>query len=302
MKNYHLLAVTASGIEAIAGKELRELGYDTQVENGRIRFEETDKDIARTNLLLRTAYRVKIIVGEFTAKTFDSLFEQTKALPWEEIIPLGGAFPVSGKSHQSTLYSVPDVQSIVKKAIVEKLKAVYHRTGMLPETGALYPIEVAIVKDQVLLTIDTTGDSLFKRGYRLEKGGAPLKENMAAALVLLTNWRPDRPFHDPMCGSGTLAIEAAMIGHNLAPGFNRSFACEEWPSVSGEIWEEVRAEAEEAAEYDRELNITGTDIDHRMIEIAKRNALEAGLSDSVEFKQMQLADFQTKEEYGVIVT
>ena len=303
MKKHQLIATTASGIEAIAGKELRELGYETQVENGRIRFEGTEKDIAKTNLWLRSADRIKIVIGEFTAKTFDDLFEATKALPWEDYIPLGGAFPVSGKSNHSTLYSVPDVQSIVKKAIVDKLSDVYHRTGMLPETGATYPLEVAIVKDKVLLTLDTTGDSLFKRGYRLEKGGAPLKENMAAALILLTNWYPDKPFHDPMCGSGTLPIEAALIGHNIAPGFNRSFLCETWASFPEELWNEVRMEAEEAANYDVELDITGSDIDHRMVEIAKQNAIEAGLGDSISFKQMQLSDFQTSGgENGVIVT
>ena len=302
MTQYNLYAATASGIEAIARKELRDLGYETEVENGRIRFSGNVEDIARTNLWLRTADRIKIIVGEFTAVTFDELFEKTKALPWEEFIPLDGAFPVSGKSNKSTLYSVPDCQAIVNKAIAEKLKTTYHRTGRMPETGAVYPIEVAIVKDKVMLTIDTTGDSLFKRGYRIEKGAAPLKENMAAALILLTTWRADKPFHDPMCGSGTLPIEAALIGHNIAPGFNRSFLCEDWFSHTKEMWEKVRKEADEKANYDIDLNITGTDIDHRMIEIAKNNAIEAGLSDSIEFKQMQVADFQTNDEFGVIVT
>lgn len=302
MTQYDLMAATASGIEAIAGKELRDLGFETQVENGRVRFSGDEKDIARANLWLRTADRVKIIVGEFDAYSFDELFEKTKALDWASYIPLEGAFPVSGKSHHSKLYSVPDVQSIVKKAIVNRLKEVYHRSGMLPETGAEFPIEVAIVKDRVLLTLDTTGDSLFKRGYRIDKGGAPLKENMAAALILLTNWKPDRPFHDPMCGSGTLPIEAALIGHNLAPGFNRSFTCENWPAFPEPLWEEVRNEAEEKANYDVELDITGTDIDHRMVEIAKRNAMEAGLGDSIKFKQMQLSDFKVDKEFGVIVT
>ncbi|WP_277630180.1 THUMP domain-containing class I SAM-dependent RNA methyltransferase [Atopococcus tabaci] len=301
MTTYDLLATCASGIEALVGKELKDLGYETQVENGRVRFSGELKDIARTNLWLRTADRVKIIIGEFEAKTFDELFEKTKALPWDAYLPLDAEFPVSGKSHKSTLYSVPDCQAITKKAIVDKLSTVYHRRGRLPETGAKYPIEVAILKDKVLLTMDTTGPSLFKRGYRTEKGGAPLKENMAAALVMLTNWRKDRPFHDPTCGSGTIPIEAALIGHNIAPGFNRSFLSEDWDWFDEAIWEQVRTEAEAEADYDVELNITGTDIDHRMIEIAKRNAVEAGLGDTIQFKQMQLADFTTEEEYGVIV-
>lgn len=302
MSTYKLLATSASGIEALVGQELRNLGYDPQVENSRARFEGEIEDIAKSNLWLRTADRVKIIVGEFEAKDFDTLFEQTKALPWDNYLSLDAAFPVSGKSHKSTLYSVPDVQRIVNKAIAEKIKEVYHRRGMLPETGAKFPIEVAILKDKVLLTIDTTGPSLFKRGYRTEKGGAPLKENMAAALVMLTTWRKDRPFIDPTCGSGTIPIEAALIGHNIAPGFNRSFLCEEWEWMPYEMWESVRLEADEQADYDIELDILGTDINNRMIEISKRNALEAGLSHSIQFKQMQLSDFTTNKDYGIIVS
>ncbi|WP_080146418.1 THUMP domain-containing class I SAM-dependent RNA methyltransferase [Marinilactibacillus piezotolerans] len=300
--SYKLLATAASGLEALVGKELKSLGYATQVENGRVRFEGEIEDIAKTNLWLRTADRVKIIVGEFEAKTFDDLFEKTKALPWDQLLPLDAAFPVSGKSHKSTLYSVPDVQRIVNKAIADKLKEVYHRRGMLPESGAKYPIEVAILKDKVLLTIDTTGPSLFKRGYRVDrKGAAPLKENMAAALVMLTTWRKDRPFVDPVCGSGTIAIEAALIGHNIAPGFNRSFLCEGWDWMPKDMWAAVRQEADDQADYDAELDILGTDIDHNMIEIAKENAMEAGLSHSIEFKQMQVADFKTDKEFGIIV-
>ncbi|WP_225744084.1 class I SAM-dependent RNA methyltransferase [Marinilactibacillus sp. Marseille-P9653] len=298
---YKLLATAASGIEALVGKELKDMGYKVEVENSRARFEGEKEDIAKTNLWLRTADRVKIIVGEFEATTFDDLFEQTKALPWDDFLSIDSAFPVSGKSHKSTLYSVPDVQRIVNKAIADKIKDVYHRSGMLPESGAKVPIEVSILKDKVLLTIDTTGPSLFKRGYRSDKGGAPLKENMAAALVMLTTWRKDRPFVDPVCGSGTIAIEAALIGHNIAPGFNRSFLCEEWDWMPEEMWAKVRQDAEDQADYDAELDILGTDIDHSMIEIAKENAMEAGLSHSVRFKQMQVADFTTDKEFGVIV-
>jgi len=302
MGKYQLIATCAAGIEALVGRELKDLGYEAQVENGRARFEGDEKDIAQTNLWLRTADRVKINVGEFTAKDFDSLFEQTKALPWDDFIPLDGQFPVSGKSQKSQLHSVPNVQRIVNKAIAEKLKDTYHKRGMMPETGAKYPIEVAINKDKVLLTIDTTGPSLFKRGYRTEKGGAPLKENLAASLIKLTTWRPDRPFVDPTCGSGTIPIEAALMGHNIAPGFNRSFLCEDWDWMSKEMWQEVRQEAEEQADYDVELDIWGYDIDPKMIEIAERNAMEIGLHDSITFKQMQVADFTTDKQFGIMVS
>lgn len=301
MKTFQLVATAASGIEALVGKEIKALGYDCQVENGKVFFEGTAKDIAKTNLWLRTADRVKIIVGEFDAYEFDELFEKTKALPWEDLLPMDANFPVSGKSIKSKLYSVSDCQALVKKAIVDRLSDVYHRNTRLPETGALYQLEVALLKDKVTLTLDTTGPSLFKRGYRSAKGGAPLKENMAAALVQLSNWRKDRPFYDPVCGSGTIVIEAALIGHNVAPGINRSFSCEEWEWFDQSVFEEARAEAEAAVDHDIELDIMGTDIDGTMIEIAKANADEAGVGSSITFKQMQLADFTTEKEYGVIL-
>lgn len=301
MKKYNLIATAAAGIEAIVGNELRHLGYEVQVENGRVRFQGTIEDVLETNLWLRTADRVKIVVGEFYARSFEELFEQTKALPWDELLPLDANFPVAGKSQKSTLHNVPSVQAIVKKAIVTKLSQVYHRTTRLPETGAVYPLEVAINKDKVLLTLDTSGSSLFKRGYRVAKGGAPLKENMAAALVLLAHWYPEKPFVDPVCGSGTLPIEAALIGHNIAPGFNRDFACESFAWVDPKLAQMVRDKADSQANYDIELDIWGYDIDGKMIEIAKQNALEAGLAASVNFKQMALKDFKTTKEYGVIV-
>ncbi|GET11822.1 THUMP domain-containing class I SAM-dependent RNA methyltransferase [Ligilactobacillus agilis] len=301
MKKYNLIATAAAGIEAIVGNELRHLGYEVQVENGRVRFQGTIEDVLETNLWLRTADRVKIVVGEFYARSFEELFEQTKALPWDEFLPLDANFPVAGKSQKSTLHNVPSVQAIVKKAIVTKLSQVYHRTTRLPETGAVYPLEVAINKDRVLLTLDTSGSSLFKRGYRVAKGGAPLKENMAAALVLLAHWYPEKPFVDPVCGSGTLPIEAALIGHNIAPGFNRDFACESFAWVDPKLAQMVRDKADSQANYDIELDIWGYDIDAKMIEIAKQNALEAGLAASVNFKQMALKDFKTTKEYGVIV-
>lgn len=301
MKTFQLVATAASGIEALVGKEIKALGYECQVENGKVFFEGTEKDIAKTNLWLRTTDRVKIIVGEFDAYEFDELFEKTKALPWEDLLPMDANFPVAGKSIKSKLYSVSDCQAIVKKAIVNRLSEVYHRNTRLPETGALYQLEVALLKDKVTITLDTTGPSLFKRGYRSAKGGAPLKENMAAALVELTNWRKDRPFYDPVCGSGTIVIEAALIGHNIAPGSNRSFSCEEWEWFDQSVFEEVRAEADAAVDHDIELDIMGSDIDGTMIEIAKANADEAGVGSSITFKQMQLADFTTDKEYGVIL-
>ena len=302
MQKYQLMATAAAGIEALVGKELRRLGYETRVENGRVRYDGDMKDVLTSNLWLRTADRVKIIVGEFTARTFDDLFEQTKALPWEDLLPVDAEFPVEGRSHHSQLHNVPSVQAIVKKAVVQRLSQVYHRRTRLPETGALYPLEVAINKDQVLLTLDTTGDSLFKRGYRKNKGGAPLKENMAAALVLLAHWFTDNPFVDPVCGSGTIPIEAALIGHNIAPGINRSFACEQWTNLMpAGLSDEVRDEADARADYDVELDIHGYDIDQNMIEIAQENCRAAGLTHDITFKQLAVKDWHTEKVNGVIV-
>ncbi|WHA10484.1 class I SAM-dependent RNA methyltransferase [Enterococcus montenegrensis] len=302
-QTFNLVATCASGLEALVGKELRDLGIECQVENGRARFKGNLTTIATANLWLRTADRIKIVVGEFDAYTFDELFEKVKALSWEDLLPLDAEFPVSGKSIKSKLYSVPDCQAITKKAIVDRLRSYYHRPTTVPlaETGALFPVEVALLKDHVMVTLDTTGPSLFKRGYRLEKGGAPLKENLAAALVLLTNWRKDRPFVDPVCGSGTICIEAALIGHNIAPGFNREFLCETWDWADAAIFEKVRTDADNAADYDIELDISGYDINGKMIEIAKANAEEIGLGDTITFKQQAVKDFTTDKEYGVIV-
>lgn len=302
MKQYQLIATAASGIEALVGKELRRLGYGTRVENGRVRFEGNMEDVLTTNIWLRTADRIKIVMGEFDAKTFDELFEQTKRLPWDELLPLDANFPVEGKSHRSQLHNVPTVQAITKKAIAEKMMAVYHRRTNLPETGNLYPLEVAINKDHVLLTLDTTGESLFKRGYRRDKGGAPLKENMAAALVLLAHWFPDNPFVDPVCGSGTIPIEAALIGHNIAPGVNRSFVCEQWTNLVPEgLPDDIRDQADSKADYDVELEIHGYDIDQNMIEIAQRNSQAAGLTHDITFKQLAVKDWHTDQINGVIV-
>lgn len=299
--NFKLIATCAAGIESIVGNELKHLGYKVNVENGRVRFDGDVADIAKTNLWLRTADRIKIVVGEFTAKTFEELFQGVESLNWEDFLPLDAEFPVAGKSQKSTLHNVPSVQAITKKAIVTKMSTVYHRRTKLPETGALYPIEVAINKDKVLITLDTTGSSLFKRGYRVNKGGAPLKENMAAALVLLARWYPEMPFVDPVCGSGTIPIEAALIGCNIAPGLKRNFAFENWDWIDKDIIKQAREQAQAAIKKDIDLDISGYDIDGSMIEIAKENAVQAGVQDIVNFKQMAVKDFKTDKINGVIV-
>lgn len=299
--NFKLIATCAAGIESIVGNELKHLGYKVNVENGRVRFNGDVADIVKTNLWLRTADRIKIVVGEFTAKTFEELFQGVESLNWEDFLPLDAEFPVAGKSQKSTLHNVPSVQAITKKAIVTKMSTVYHRRTKLPETGALYPIEVAINKDKVLITLDTTGSSLFKRGYRVNKGGAPLKENMAAALVLLARWYPEMPFVDPVCGSGTIPIEAALIGCNIAPGLKRNFAFENWDWVDKDIVKQAREQAQAAIKKDVDLDISGYDIDGSMIEIAKENAVQAGVQDIVNFKQMAVKDFKTDKINGVIV-
>ncbi|WP_214551620.1 THUMP domain-containing class I SAM-dependent RNA methyltransferase [Staphylococcus pseudintermedius] len=281
---YQLLAVCPMGLESIVAREVQDLGYDTRVENGRIYFEGDASAIVKANLWLRTADRVKLIVGQFEAVTFDSLFEQTKNLPWEQFIPTDGQFPVQGRSLKSKLFSVPDVQAITKKAIVERLKNAHQVSGWLDESGAKYPVEVAILKDKVLLTIDTSGSGLNKRGYRLAQGEAPIKETLAASLVKLANWTGDTPFIDPFCGSGTIAIEACLIAQNIAPGFNRSFISEQWDIIPKGLYDQKRAEADELADYDKEIEIYASDIDPEMVEIAQRNADEVGVGDIIRFE------------------
>ncbi|MFC4322719.1 THUMP domain-containing class I SAM-dependent RNA methyltransferase [Litchfieldia salsa] len=296
-----LIATAAMGIESVVAKEVQDLGYECTVENGKVIFVADEKAICRANLWLRTADRIKLKVGEFKATTFDELFEKTKALNWGQYIPEDAEFPVIGKSVKSTLFSVSDCQSIVKKAVVDSLKKHYRKDGWFEETGAFCRIEVALLKDTVTLTLDTSGVGLHKRGYRVGQGEAPLKETLAATLIKLTNWTPDKPFVDPFCGSGTIPIEAALIGQNIAPGFNRDFASESWDWVGKANWDEARQEVEDLAKYDQPLDIQGFDIDHRMVDIATNNAEEAGFADLINFKQMQVRDFTTKKQYGVIV-
>ncbi|MFK5708705.1 THUMP domain-containing class I SAM-dependent RNA methyltransferase [Lysinibacillus boronitolerans] len=301
MANYQLVATSAMGLEAIVAQEVKALGYETTVDNGKVYFEGDETAIARTNLWLRVADRVKIVVGQFPAKSFEQLFESVKALPWEKYLPVDAAFPVSGKSVKSKLFSVPDCQAITKKAIVERMKQHYKRLGFLDESGATYKIEVSILKDVATLTIDTSGAGLHKRGYRQAQGEAPLKETLAAALVQISKWNPNRPFVDPFCGSGTITLEAAMFGQNIAPGYNREFISEEWPWMKAAIWDMVRDEAESLANYDQPLEIIGSDIDHRMVSIAQENATEAGFGELITFKQMQARDFTTQLTDGVMI-
>lgn len=304
-ESFKLIATAAAGLEAIVGREIRNLGIDCQVENGRVRYHGDIKTIIETNLWLRAADRIKIIVGEFPAPTFEELFQGVYGLDWENYLPLGAKFPIAkAKCVKSKLHNEPSVQAISKKAVAKKLQKVFHRPEGVPlqENGAEFKIEVSILKDKATVMIDTTGSSLFKRGYRAEKGGAPIKENMAAAIIQLSNWFPDKPLIDPTCGSGTFCIEAAMIGMNIAPGFNRDFAFEAWPWVDQSQVQKVRDEAESKANYDIDLDISGFDLDGRMVEIARKNAEEAGLGDVIKLKQMRLQDLKTDKINGVIIS
>ena len=304
-KEFNLIATAAAGLEAVVGREVRELGYDCQVENGRVRFQGDARAIIETNLWLRAADRIKIIVGTFPAKTFEELFQGVFALDWEHYLPLGARFPISkAKCVKSKLHNEPSVQAISKKAVVKKLQKHYARPEGVPlmETGPEFKIEVSILKDVATVMIDTTGSSLFKRGYRTEKGGAPIKENMAAAILQLSNWYPDKPLIDPTCGSGTFCIEAVMIARKMAPGLRRSFAFEEWNWISDRLIQEVRTEAAKKVDRELELDIMGCDIDARMVEIAKANAQAAGVAGDITFKQMRVQDLRSDKINGVIIS
>ncbi|HFR3550337.1 TPA: class I SAM-dependent RNA methyltransferase [Streptococcus suis] len=304
-KQFELIATAAAGLEAVVGREIRELGYDCQVENGRVRFQGDVKSIIETNLWLRSADRIKIIVGSFPARTFEELFQGVFALDWENYLPLGSKFPISkAKCVKSKLHNEPSVQAISKKAVVKKLQKHFSRPEGVPlqEVGAEFKIEVSILKDVATVLIDTTGSSLFKRGYRVEKGGAPIKENMAAAILQLSNWYPDKPLIDPTCGSGTFCIEAAMLAKNMAPGLKRSFAFEEWPWVDEELVAQARKNAQAAVKSDLVLDIAGSDIDARMVEMAKKNAFAAEVDKDIVFKQMRLQDLHTDKINGVVIS
>ncbi len=297
-----LIATAPMGLESIVARELKDLGYtDQTVENGRVTFRADASAIARCNLWLRTSDRVLVKMGQFRAVTFDELFEGTKALDWPDWIPGNAEFPVEGRSHKSQLSSVPACQGIVKKAVVEKMKERYGTEWFL-ETGARFVIEVSLLNDIATLTMDTTGVGLHKRGYRKLVTEAPLKETMAAALVLLSRWRVDRPLYDPFCGSGTIPIEAAMIGWNLAPGIRRSFASEAWPNVPEALWADAREEAFDLVRDDIPLEIAGSDIDPEAVDVALAAAKAAGLGKELRFHAEPVAKVRPRGDYGCIVT
>ena len=299
---FSFLANTPMGLERVVANEIEALGYKTTLENGRVFFTGDEKTIVETNLKLRTAERIRIIIGDFNVTTFDGLFEAVKELPWSDILGPDANFPVTGKSHKSTLYSVPDVQRITKKAIVEHLKEAFKLDGKLPETGARYKVDINILKDRALLTIDTSGDALHKRGYRVSQGEAPIKETLAAAMLQLANYTGNNPLFDPFCGSGTIAIEAAMIAKNIAPGSNRTFDAENWDIIPEDMWTSLRNKYEEEALYDKDVEIYASDIDGKMIEVAKENAEEVGLLEEIKFTVQDVHDLNDIKDYTQIVT
>ena len=302
MKTFEIIATSAFGIESVTAREISELGYkDILTENGRVTFRGDFDDIARANVCLRTADRILIKLAQFKATTFEELFQGVYAVEWADILSPDAFIHVVGKSVKSTLFSVPDCQSITKKAIIEKLKLKFGKE-IFPEDGAEYRISVSILKDIVTVTLDTSGAGLHKRGYRSLAGEAPLKETLACSLLLLSYWRGEGLLVDPLCGSGTIPIEAAMIALDIAPGMNRGFAAERWQNFDYDAFERARDEAKQRVRTDLNLNIYGSDIDPKAIELAMRHAEEAGVDEYIRLKQMNVADLSSKEKYGFIVT
>ncbi len=298
---YTLIAVSAFGLEKVVKTELVRMGYKIKsVENGAISFQGELEDIAILNLNLRCAERVYLMVGEFKALSFEALFESIKALPWHQYLNVDSAFPVNAKSVKSQLYSLSDIQKITKKAIVEKLK-IHYRTNWFKESAETVDIKISIFKDKVQVLLDTSGVGLHKRGYREQGNAAPLKETLAAALILLSNWRGDRPLIDPMCGTGTLLIEAALIQRNIAPGLGQKFASEKWSFMPVDAYKNARKKAYQAIDYDKELNIQGSDISAKTIAIAKQNAELAGVDDCIDFTVQDIKDWQPKGDDLCIV-
>ncbi len=301
MQKITLIATATFGMEAVVAREVRALGYDDlTVENGKVIFRADLSAIARCNLWLRTADRVRILIGEFPALSFNELFERTKALPWADWLPVNAAFPVEGKAVRSKLMSVSDCQAIVKKAVADSLQQHYHR-DWFEENGPVYKIEISVLHDIATLTIDSSGEGLHKRGYRSLIGTAPLKETMAAGLLQLTVWKPERMLADPFCGSGTIPIEAALLGMNIAPGINRTFACEKWPVIPRQIWRDARAETHDLARLDQKLEIIGTDCDDRILKIARRNAREADVENKIHFQKIDVKQWRSSKKYGVLI-
>ena len=299
-----MIAPCHFGLEAVLKKEIIDLGYDvTLVEDGRITFFGDEEAVSRANVFLRSAERILIKVGSFHAETFEELFQGTRSLPWEEFIPSDGKFWVAkAASVKSKLFSPSDIQSIMKKAMVERLKGVYH-VSWFEEDGAPFPVRVFLMKDEVTVGLDTTGESLHKRGYRKLTAKAPIAENLAASLIMLTPWRGDRILVDPFCGSGTFPIEAAMMAASMAPGMNRSFTAEEWPSVVGKRnWYDAVDEAREMVDLQIETDIQGYDIDDAMVSIARENAKLAGVDKLIHFQRRPLSQLSHPKKYGFLIT
>lgn len=304
MKRYELIAPCHFGLESILKREITDLGYDvSKVEDGRVTFVGDAEAICRANIFLRTAERVLIKVGSFRAETFEELFQGTKSIPWEEFIPEDGRFWITkAASVKSKLFSPSDIQSIMKKAMVERMKEVYH-IEWFPESGASFPVRVFLMKDEVTAALDTTGDSLHKRGYRKLTAKAPIAENLAAALIMLTPWKGDRILVDPFCGSGTFPIEAAMMAANMAPGMNRSFTAQSWTHlIPVREWQETAEEAREEVKTDVCTDIQGYDLDESMIAIARENARLAGVEKLIHFQKRDVRQLSHSKKYGFIIT
>ena len=304
MRRYELIAPCHFGLEAVLKREITDLGYDvTKVEDGRVTFEGDEEAICRINIFSRTAERILIKIGSFHAETYEELFQGTKALPWEDFIPADGKFWVAkAASVKSKLFSPSDIQSIMKKAMVEKLKETYH-VNWFAEDGLSFPIRVFLMKDEVTVGLDTTGESLHKRGYRKLTAKAPIAENLAAALIMLTPWRGDRILVDPFCGSGTFPIEAALMAANIAPGMNRHYTAEEWQHiVPGGLWTDALEEAREMVDLSVETDIQGYDIDDKMVAVSRANAALAGVEKLIHFQKRGVDQLSHSKKYGFIIT
>ena len=304
MRRFELIAPCHFGMEAVLKREILDLGYEiSQVEDGRVTFIGDEEAICQANIFLRTAERILVKVGSFKAVTFEELFDKTKALPWEEYIPENGKFWVKkASSVKSKLFSTSDIQSIMKKAMVERMKSKYHKSWF-EEDGAEYPVRVFLMKDQVTIGLDTSGESLHKRGYRKLSGKAPITETLASALIMLTPWRADRILVDPFCGSGTFPIEAAMMAASIAPGMNRSFMAEAWTNlVAKKQWYDAMDEANDLVKRDVEVDIQGYDIDGDVIKVARENAQVAGVDHIIHFQQRAVKDLRHPKKYGFVIT
>ncbi len=304
VKRFELIAPCHFGVEAVLKREIIDLGYDvTEVSDGRVTFFGDEEAVCRANLFLRTANRILIKIGSFHAESFEELFQGTRDLPWEEYIPADGKFWVTkASSVKSKLYSLPDIQSVMKKAMVERLKERYH-TEWFAEDGQSFPVRVFLLKDEVTVGLDSTGDPLHKRGYRKLTAKAPIAETLASAMILLTPWNKDRPLADPFCGSGTIPIEAAMMAAKVAPGRNRSFTAQAWGHVIGKrLWFDARQEADEMADLSVETDIQGYDIDEHMVDIARQNARMAGVDKLIRFRRGDVAQFSHPKQYGFLIT